>query len=321
MNSVYTAILNHQEYEIPKNAVNLNIDVKHLNQVLCRYTRKYLTPLKTDNIDSFKISPNGYSYKEGSIYIVCRVPRKRICLPLRDNRIFHRQIQIHIRENYAVLTVPVETKVRKHNDYINMICVYIGYKDLFTLSSGKIYGEGLGEILDPETERLMKKNSERQKIQLIYQQLMENGNLLKADQVHLNNLGKYKYDKQKERERSKTITFINSEINRMLKEEKPQKVIITKPVTKNKTMQYSKMENRKLTRNFRSYIRERLAYKCQLNSIELIEINSKGTGKICSSCGVEGKREGMEFICENCGMRISIPLNSAKNIENKYNKG
>ena len=282
MNSVYTAILNHQEYEIPKNAVNLNIDVKH---------------------------------------IVCRVPRKRICLPLRDNRIFHRQIQIHIRENYAVLTVPVETKVRKHNDYINMICVYIGYKDLFTLSSGKIYGEGLGEILDPETERLMKKNSERQKIQLIYQQLMENGNLLKADQVHLNNLGKYKYDKQKERERSKTITFINSEINRMLKEEKPQKVIITKPVTKNKTMQYSKMENRKLTRNFRSYIRERLAYKCQLNSIELIEINSKGTGKICSSCGVEGKREGMEFICENCGMRISIPLNSAKNIENKYNKG
>ena len=104
----------------------------------------------------------------------------------------------------------------------------------------------------------------------------------------------------------------------MLENEKPAKIIITKPVTKNKTKIYVKSVNRKLTRNFQSYIRERLDYKCRVHSIELIEINSKGTGKICSACGAEGKRQGKEFWCEGCGLKTTIALNSAKNIQQKY---
>ena len=89
----------------------------------------------------------------------------------------------------------------------------------------------------------------------------------------------------------------------MFQTEKPAKIVITKPVLKNKTKIYAKAANRKLARSFRGYIRERLVYKCQLNGIELIEINSNGTGKICSKCAAEGKRQGTEFICENCGLK------------------
>ena len=113
-------------------------------------------------------------------------------------------------------------------------------------------------------------------------------------------------------------TFINSEINRMLKTEKPAKIVITKPVIKNKTKIYSASVNRRLTRSFRGYIRERLVYKCRVNSIELVEINSCGTGTICSECGAEGKRQGKEFICKSCGLQTTIALNSARNIQNKY---
>ncbi|MBD5458808.1 MAG: transposase [Lachnospiraceae bacterium] len=317
LNHVYAAILNHQEYEMPKNAKGLDIDVKRLNSLLCRLTRKYLLPPETDHADSFRISPNGYSYKDGAIRIVCRVPRKRISIPLKDDRVFDRQIQILIKENSIVLAVPIETRVRKHDDYINTVYVHIGYQDMFTLSNGNIYGQGLDELVSPETERLVRKNRERRRMYTAYVQSTETGDRKKADNIEANNFGRAKYDRQKEKSKLRTTDYINSEINRMLKTEKPGKVVITRPVTKNKTKYHTKSTNRKLSRSFRGYIRERLAYKCQINSIELIELNSNGTGSICSSCGAEGKRQGTEFFCERCGMKSTIPLNSAKNIQIK----
>lgn len=104
----------------------------------------------------------------------------------------------------------------------------------------------------------------------------------------------------------------------MVREEKPARIVITRPVTKNKTKIYSRSANRKLARSFHSYIRERLAYKCRVHSIELVEISSKDTGSICSSCGTEGKRQGRDFLCEDCGLETTIALNSARNIQQKY---
>lgn len=317
LNNVYAAILNHQTYEMPKNAEGLAINTGRLNNLLRRLTRKYLTQPETSSIDFFRISPNGYSYKDGAMRIVCRVPRKRISIPLKDNRTFDRQIRIHIRENFVALAVPIETKIKQHSDYTNTVYIYIGYQNMFTLSNGNIYGSALDTLVSPETERLARKNKERYRIYTVYEQNAEAGNQRKAETIESNNLGKCKYDRQKEKERRRTATFINSEINKMLKTEKPAKIVITKPVIKDKTKFYAKSVNRKLTRNFRSYIRERLAYKCQIHSIELMEINSKGTGKICSVCGAEGKRQGKEFLCENCGLKTTIAFNSAKNIEQK----
>lgn len=318
MGSVYAAVLNRQEYEMPRNATGLDIDVKRLNNLLCRLTRRTLTQPKTDNISSFRISPNGYSYKDGAIRIVCRVPRKRISIPLKDKRTFDRQIQVHIKDNFVALAVPIEAKVKKHQDYTNTVYIHIGNQDMFTLSNEHVYGTSLSELIYPETERLAKKNQERHRVYTAYRQNAENGNRQKTENIEANNLGRHKYDSQKEKEKRRTTNFINTEMNRMFRTEKPARIVITKPVTKNKTKLYSKSGNRKLTRNFRGYIRERLIYKCQVNAVELVELNSKGTGRICSACGAEGKRQGKEFACESCGLRSTIALNSAKNIQQKY---
>lgn len=227
MNSIYASILNHQEYEMMHNAKGLEIDIKRLNNLLCRLTRKYLTMPQTENTNSFRISPNGYSYKEGAIRIVCRVPRKRISIPLKDNRIFDRQIQIQLKKNSVVLTIPIETKIKKHNDYTNTVYVHIGYKDMFTLSNGNIYGRSLDSIVSPETERLNQKNQARRKMYVIYEQNTEAGNRKKADNIEANNLGNEKYDRQKAKEQTRTTAFINSEINRMFNIEKPIKIVIT----------------------------------------------------------------------------------------------
>lgn len=318
MNGVYAAILNRQEYEMPRNAAGLDIDVKRLNNLLCRLTRRYLTQPQTDCTDSFRISPNGYSYKDGAMRIVCRTPRKRVAIPLKDSRMSDRQIKIQIRQNDIMLAVPVEAKMKRHPDYVNTVYAYIGSQDMLTLSNEHVYGEALEELTNPETERLAKKNRERSRMYTAYVRSTEAGETKKAGNIEANNLGKYKYDRQKEKERARTTAFINSEINRMIRDEKPARIVITKAVTKNKTKIYAKSANRKLARTFNGYIRERITYKCKVHSIELVEISSKHTGKTCSACGAEGKRQGKAFVCENCGFEGTIAMNTAKNIQQKY---
>lgn len=316
--SIYAAILNRQEYEMPEKTCGLSIDTKRLNNLLCRLTRKYLTMPKTEDADWFRISPNGYSYKEDAMRIVCRTPRKRIFIPLKDDRRFDRQIRVNIREDSVVLAVPTEAKIRTHPDYGNTVYMHIGSRDMFTLSNGKVYGERLDERTNPETERLMQKNRERRRMYDAYEKNAASGQRQKAKNIVENNLGRQKYTKQKERERAGLTTWINAEINRMLREEKPARIVITRPVTKNKAKIYAKTVNRRLARSFTGYIRKRLAYKCQVHSIELVEISSKGTGSLCAVCGAEGKRQGKAFLCESCGYTTTIALNAAQNIKKKY---
>lgn len=320
LDKIYAAILNHEDYEMPKKAKDLDIDIEHLNNLLRRLTRKYLSKPEAGQANYFSITPAGYAYKDGILLITTGIHGKRISIPLKDSRTSDRQLKIFVRENDAAIAVPVESKIRTHQDYTNIVYVYIGYKDMFTLSNGNIYGASLGDIMSEETGRLTEKNRQRAKMRTVQKHSEEAGDRKKAGNIDMNNLGTLKYDHQKDRERAKTQIFINTAINKLFASEKPGQIVITRPVTVNKTKLPSKSANRKMARSFNSYIRERLAYKCRINSIELVEIHSKGTGNICSCCGAEGKRMASGFICGNCGLQTTIAFNSAKNIENKYKK-
>lgn len=318
LDKIYAAVLRHEHYEMPRKAEGLAIDVERLNKLLCRFTRKYLTKLEVGSIDYFSIASCGYAYRDGAIFLSSRTSGQRIALPLKDSNVCKRQIRLCIREGYAALALPVETKVKRHDDYSNTVYIHIGYQDMFTLSNGSVYGQDLGSMTSVETQRLTDKNRERARLRAVYQKSMEAGDTKKADTMTVNNLGTEKYDRRKDKERAKTETFINTEINKMLAREKPNKIIITRPVMINKTKFASKSANRNRTRSFNGYIRERLSYKCQIHSIELVEINSKGTGSICSCCGAEGVRAQEGFKCLACGYEATISLNGARNIENKF---
>lgn len=83
---------------------------------------------------------------------------------------------------------------------------------------------------------------------------------------------------------------------------------------------YPKSIKRKLSRWIKGYIRERLEYKCDYNSIEFIYINPAYTSKICNICGSFGKRDGDIFNCPECG-ESHADYNASKNILNrKYDK-
>lgn len=319
LDKIYAAILCREEYEMPKKAQGLDIDVERLNSLLCRLTRKHLSKPETSGKECFSIATSGYAYRDGALWIASKTAGRRMPLPLKDERTCDRQIRICVKKDCAALALPVDAKIRKHQDYAGTVYIHIGYRDMFTLSNGNVYGGALGEMSSKETQRLMEKNRERARMRSLYRRSMDDGDPKRADCIKSNNLGTQKYDRQKEKERAKTQAFINTEINRMLEAEKPERIVITKPVSVGKKKLPTKSANRKMSRSFGGYARERLAYKCRVNSITLVEINSKGTGIACSCCKAEGKRDADGFSCPACGYKASIALNGARNIENKFN--
>ena len=237
---------------------------------------------------------------------------------MKDQKTSFRQIRICIKTDHAIIAIPTEVKKRKHMDYQNTIYLHLGYQNMCTLSSGNIYGEILGELSLEKSQRLMEKNRERGKVRARYQESLALGDGKKADEIKENNLGLQKCQQQKKREQAKLETYVNTELNRMLETEKPGKIVITRPITINKTRFKYKPSNRKMSESSRGYVRKRLMQKCLEHGIELEEINSKATGAVCSNCGMEGKRLSEGFVCESCGFKSSIALNGARNIEKKY---
>lgn len=318
INSTFSAILNREPYELPDNAKDLRLDTDRLNNRIRRMVRKYLTEPKTEYTRLFRVSPNGYRYKDGGIYLVSRIPRHRVFIPLKNHERYDRQILFMLEENSATLHIPVEARIKTHEDYTNTVFMHIGNRVMFTLSDGTVYGEGLEQMVFPETLRLDKKNQEHGRLRREAENYRAEGLDDKAEAIESNNLGRQKYSSRKARERANTVRYINTEINRMLREEKPARIVIPSRVLKKCTKHYSRTVNLKLTRSFQGFIRERLAFKCRLNSVEIVEVNAKGTGSLCADCGTEGKCWKDEFVCEHCGSHTTVALNAAKNVEKKY---
>ncbi len=315
--SFFEAILNEREFPMPEQVKDLDADAARMNNMLRRLVRKYRRTPVVRRTDTFRCTPAGFRYRDGGIAVVSRIPRKRVYIPLKDDNTTDRQIAVTVRENDIVIAINLDVPVRVHMDYTNTVYAHIGYKDALTLSNGHVYGESLNALVTPETYWLDHKNRSKADYRDQYKASVQCGDMQKAGRIEKNNLGREKYDEHKARERRKTEQFINAAINRMMKEEKPQVIVITKRVKRNRTKYGYRNLNRKLSRRFEGFIRQRLEFKCRENGIELVEISSKGTGSVCSLCGAGGKAVKEGFRCENCKAVIPIGLNGARNIERK----
>ncbi|MBR1737416.1 MAG: hypothetical protein IJ736_10445, partial [Firmicutes bacterium] len=231
--SAFNAILAGNKYEMPKNADGLQINTKKLNNLLCRYVRRHKPILKSGNSNTFTVSPAGYKYYgNGVIGFSSRIPRKRIRIDLKDKDVHSRQLKVYVEENYVKIAVPIDVEVRNHDDYTNTIYLHIGFANMFTLSNGNVYGKDFNELVNTETRRLSAKNRERFKVYKIYSDNAEKGRKQKCRRIKCNNMGKKKYDLQKKIEHTKMTTFVNAEINRMFKQEKPGVIVSSNAISR-----------------------------------------------------------------------------------------
>lgn len=314
--SYYFKVLTNKDFETPNIFEDKNLNYKYLNNLIKRYTRRYKGKIPyAKRGRSFSIDTGLYSYAADGINITSTTKGKRLSIKLSDKNRYERTMIVKIVGEKIEIHCPLKVKVRKNNNE-NILGMDKGYKYLFATSSGNLYGEKLNQYLSEETERLTKVNSNRNRLYAKYLIYLENGDDKKAKLIKENNLGKKKYFKAKHRHDENVKSYINCCLNNLLEQEKPKEIVMEQLDFVNWNDRFSKSVKRKLSRWIKGYIRERVEYKCSLNSIKCTYINPAYTSKVCNICGSFGTRNGDTFTCPKCG-KLHSDINASKNILNR----
>ena len=260
-----------------------------------------------------------YSYEniEGKLLINIMTTQhgKRLKVELTDNQIHRGNLRIVIDNKKIQIHKGIQTKIKENNN-TNIIGIDKGYKYLFAVSVGKFYCDKLNEYLNLETERLNEVNKKRNRFYAIYHQYLEQGNLNKAEAILENNLGKTKYHKNKFKHDQRIKSYINHSLNQLIEVEKPKEIVMENLNFVSWNDKYPNAVRRKLSRWIKGYIRRRLEYKCDLNSIKYTYVNPAYTSKVCSICGTFGKRNNDIFNCPKC-VGIHADSNASVNVLNR----
>lgn len=275
------------------------VDVKKLNNYLRRQVRLLHVKLHVNRKVGFSLTERAYRYGNHGIYITMKEKRKRIFIPLTDNNRYDRQIYIKLYPETGgmEIKVPVDVKVQKHEDYIRQIGLAMGMNTMLTTDEGNVYGERLGEYQVALAD-------------WIRQQAIRH----RANQGQ--DSGRKKYAAKRARMTEQLHSYINMELNRFLKTEKPEIIYIPRLPRPGKHGG-SKAINNSVNLWQRGYIRNRLQQKCKEQSVKIVEVFGKGIGTKCSICGGDGhKKEGV-FICDACGYQEEEKRNAAQNAKRR----
>lgn len=288
-----------EDWEKTFQEVRAGVEENRLNQYLRRQMRRQLKKLQTDSANVFSVAERAYRYDDHGIYLAAKEKRKRVFIPLTDNNHYTRQLTIQLfpEEGNIIIHVPVEMKVRQHEDYHREIGLAMGIRTMFVTDENHIYGERYSEY------------------QYALSEYVREGSI----RYHRNkdtNPGRKKYMAGRQRLEEALHAYINAEINRMLRTEKPAVIYLPKLPQSSKAG-INKKINSSVNLWQKGYVRSRLTQKCREQSISLVEVFAKDISRVCSQCGAVGEKTEDIFICKTCGAKLSERENAAKNALNR----
>lgn len=302
INNVFDAVLNQTPIILPckmqesYDAVAGQVDTGKLHRYLCRQSRRHYVKQHTDKAAGFSIAERAYRYGDHGIYISTKEKRKRVFVPLTDNNRYKNQLYIKLypEENRIEVKVPVNVAVRTHEDYKNQVGLALGMFTMLTTDAGRCYGEELGKYQMEYAEWMRK----------------QTGNY---NRNRTENPGRKKYYAKKKRFEEQMHSYINHELNCFLRMEQPKVIYIVK-LPKPQTGGINRKINHSVSMWQRGYIRNRLAQKCQEQSVEFVEVLGKNISNECSRCGEEGYKKDGKFFCGSCGYCAEEKINTAQNV-------
>ncbi len=299
--NAFAAVLNRKKMELPKEIQRKHeelasqVEAERLQRYLRRQVRKHHVKQHTDTASGFSITERAYRYADHGIYISTKEKRNRIFILLTDKNQYTSQLYIKLypEKSDMEIKVPVKVSVHTHADYTNQVGVAAGMFTMLTTDKGHRYGKSLGELQTRYAEWIREQT-------ICYNRNKEA------------NSGRKKYNFRKNRFTEQLHSYVNYELNRFFREERPRVVYIVK-LPRSRAGGINKKINNNMALWKRGYIRKRLAQKCQEESVELIEVLGRDISGICSRCGSSGyKKEGI-FTCGSCGFCIEEKTNTAAN--------
>lgn len=328
-------ILNYKKVDYATDCLkDLKVDVHRLNNLLRRYIRRYKTKsytnkanvILTSNLYKFDLNNNIFSFtgkKKNSkvtITLIGNIPKLKGTLELIKNQ----------KSNQYYLHVPLDRIIIKKEmtEQSEILGLDVGITDLITLSNGSIYGANSAELFYTLSDNLVNKNRSRlfsYKRQLEERLLTENDPSkksileLKLKNLENNNLGSKKRISKISKYKSRIVSHINHELNKMVKEEDIEEIVredLNWIRSKKKKNVSRKQQNRFSTWS-KGVLLERLSVKLAENGITETIVNPAYTSQVCCKCNHLGDRKGKEFKCSNCNLTIDADFNASINTKKR----
>lgn len=327
-------ILNYKKVDYATDCLkDLKVDVHRLNNLLRRYIRRYKTKsytnkanvILTSNLYKFDLNNNIFSFtgkKKNSkvnITLIGNIPKLKGTLELVKNQ----------KSNQYYLHVPLDRIIIKKEmtEQSEILGLDVGITDLITLSNGSIYGANSAELFYTLSDNLVNKNRSRlfsYKRQLEERILTEQEESEKAileqklKNLENNNLGSKKRISKISKYKSRIVSHINCELNKMVKEEDIEEIVREDLnwISKKKKNVSRKQQNRFSTWS-KGVLLERLSVKLTENGITETIVNPAYTSQVCCKCNHLGNRKGKDFKCSNCNLNIDADFNASINTKKR----
>lgn len=288
-----------KEFRMKYDALASGVEVKKLEHYLRRQVRRHSRRLHVEAVEGFSVTERAYRYGDHGIYISVKQKRKRIFIPLTDTNQYSRQLYLRLfpKENAVELCVPVDIAVKKHRDYDRDVGLSMGMQHMLVTDEGHVYGERFKDYQEELSVWLQAQTGSYQK-------------------NRKDNPGRKKYYAKKHRLEEQFHSYINQELNRFFREEKPCRVYLPKLPATGVSGPARRMNYLASTWQ-RGYVKSRLAQKCKEQSVELIEVFGKDISRECSVCGQPGESKDGIFTCPACGCQADRKVNAAKNAKKR----
>lgn len=327
-------ILNYKKVDYATDCLkDLKVDVHRLNNLLRRYIRRYKTKsytnkanvILTSNLYKFDLNNNIFSFtgkKKNSkvtITLIGNIPKLKGTLELVKNQ----------KSNQYYLHVPLDRIIIKKEmtEQSEILGLDVGITDLITLSNGSIYGANSAELFYTLSDNLVNKNRSRL---FSYKRQLEERILTEQEEpektileqklknLENNNLGSKKRISKISKYKSRIVSHINCELNKMVKEEDIEEIVREDLnwISKKKKNVSRKQQNRFSTWS-KGVLLERLSVKLAENGIKETIVNPAYTSQVCCKCNHLGSRNGKVFKCSNCNLNIDADFNASINTKKR----
>ena len=326
-------ILNYKKVDYQTDYLkDLKVDVHRLNNLLRRYVRRYKTKSHTNKTNVI-INPNIYKFdsinnlftftgkKRNSrikITLIGNVPKLKGTLELVKNQ----------KTNQYYLHIPLDRIITKKEmtKKSEILGLDVGITDLITLSNGSVYGANSSELFYNLSDNLVNKNRSRlfsykreleQRIAVEQDSDKKSILELKLKNLNENNLGSKKRNAKISKYKSRIVSHINCELNKMLKEEDIEEIVREDLNWASKKKNVSRKQQNRFSTWSKGTLLERLSIKLAEKGIKETIVNPAYTSQVCCKCNHLGERKGKEFKCSNCNLSIDADFNASINIKKR----
>ena len=281
-------------------AKQLKTDYK-MNNELHRLIRK-LIPKAYSNVNNIIcLDEDCYSFKDDQtniMQIMSLRPMKRLLIPLTTKNRPKGNFKIILKDGRCELRVnnkyQVVTDMPKAHEAIG---VDKGYTEVFTDNTGERHGNNFGKLLTKKSDFLDKKYKNRNKLWAIMKKAREAGDIKRANNIKINNLGNKKLNRQKEIMKAELKEKIYSAAKKVA--QKASIVAIEDLTFKTKAKaKKGKRTNRLLSSWIKGVIDEAIIKYCFIYGTKLVYVNAAYTSQGDSrfNCALMGTRIGDSFI-------------------------